>query len=538
MFLSVCVCCLESVHLFDQKFLAFYSPLPFPTSHTLFHPCFLEALAYVRQIWHVSGRAAWELTEDGKRNVVIGRCFKLGHRVLQAHDKPVEEMSVYELLVSLNSCGFSLRCVQGKKGRLRVQREAGYKPGESEKIWYMPAQSAKTLSRINIWYLRCLLKAADIGVAIPHLAPSDTYRRLLDPDYNPPPQPQRKRQFQSEGDEWHLLGSSLRKKPRKEQRRKAQADVAAAVVADHSERGASSGSSSSSSSSSSSPSSSTSSRLASSSSRSASETAIAQKEDKDKEEEEEQVPKDEFKKAKEDSTDNAETIDKYHSKIRRPPRSLPFGQCFLTARYNKGALSGYQMTCTRACHQEGRRCTKELSFGVAGGQELCQRMLMAWIVFGSTVPDRSTHMGQCWKLIVQMKQEAGLPSVQELEACAPGTWQDVEHIEEANDHPQPLPTPLALRGRCVRPLLGEPLADVPQAVHQAMEHLAGQGFLPITTPAQRRRARFTPGSTYGVPDFLADARRYAYVHPNLPPPSGYIWRLRAGPTWVLCKRGG
>eukprot|EP00969_Alexandrium_andersonii_P217041 9586338-Alexandrium_andersonii.AAC.1 len=71
-----------------------------------------------------------------------------------------------------------------------------------------------------------------------------------------------------------------------------------------------------------------------------------------------------------------------------------------------------------------------------------------------------------------------------------------------------------------------------------MEALASQNVIPRTTLAQRRLNKATSGSSYGVPAAFADANRYGYIHPNLPPPDGYQWKCRPGSVWMLVPRGG
>eukprot|EP00439_Symbiodinium_sp_Y106_P083526 s563_g23.t1 len=86
-------------------------------------------------------------------------------------------------------------------------------------------------------------------------------------------------------------------------------------------------------------------------------------------------------------------------------------------------------------------------------------------------------------------------------------------------------------------LLGTANDGVPAEVHQRMQRLAQAGVIPITTPDQRARIRGSGGTEYGVPAAFANARRFSYVHPNLPPPTGYHWRCR-GSEWTLCVKGG
>jgi hypothetical protein len=88
------------------------------------------------------------------------------------------------------------------------------------------------------------------------------------------------------------------------------------------------------------------------------------------------------------------------------------------------------------------------------------------------------------------------------------------------------------------PLLGPAVEGVPRDVHEAMENLASQGVIPVTTHDQRAQLRFTPGSWYGVPAFLSDARKHGYIGPNLPPPAGFTWKCANKNEWSLCPRGG
>lgn len=105
--------------------------------------------------------------------------------------------------------------------------------------------------------------------------------------------------------------------------------------------------------------------------------------------------------------------------------------------------------------------------------------------------------------------------------------------------PQGRPSKKAKAAKMTTPLLGELVDGCPPEVHEAMERLAREGIIPVTTPIQRIRARGTSGSTYGVPDSggLAQAREFGFIGPNLPPPPANVWRLRAC-KWVLCLKGG
>ena len=86
-------------------------------------------------------------------------------------------------------------------------------------------------------------------------------------------------------------------------------------------------------------------------------------------------------------------------------------------------------------------------------------------------------------------------------------------------------------------LLGETHDGVPSDVHARMLDLAAQGIIPVTTMAQRQRARGTSGSTYGVPKFLSEAFTYGYISPNLPAPKNFVWRCE-NKSWFLATKGG
>ncbi len=57
--------------------------------------------------------------------------------------------------------------------------------------------------------------------------------------------------------------------------------------------------------------------------------------------------------------------------------SMPYGLCRLTP-----TASGFQMTCTRPCHNTNIKCTKTRSSALAGNEEQTLRMLKAWAKMG------------------------------------------------------------------------------------------------------------------------------------------------------------
>ena len=64
-----------------------------------------------------------------------------------------------------------------------------------------------------------------------------------------------------------------------------------------------------------------------------------------------------------------------------------------------------------------------------------------------------------------------------------------------------------------------------------------QGKLPTTTSEQRQRQKLFSGTRYRVPSGLKEALRHGFVNPNLPPPTGLVWRKIAN-GWCLMPAGG
>eukprot|EP00971_Amphidinium_carterae_P181572 3602469-Amphidinium_carterae.1 len=164
-------------------------------------------------------------------------------------------------------------------------------------------------------------------------------------------------------------------------------------------------------------------------------------------------------------------------------------------------------------------------------------MLKAWIVFGSTVLERDDHMFQVWKLIKLMKDQGGLPEEPLLDSNAPTAFDTVLREGIDPDLPPSAGTALPQTPHHER-LLGAAAPGVPASIHEQMRALVARGALPNTTTAARTRNKFTSGTTYGVPPFYADARKFGYLHPNLPAPTGYHWRIKDGSTWVLSHKRG
>ena len=209
-----------------------------------------------------------------------------------------------------------------------------------------------------------------------------------------------------------------------------------------------------------------------------------------------------------------------------------FGSCFMTSRWKHGVLCGYQVTCGNPQRNQGQKCTKEVSIGVAGSAAQARKMLKSWMVWGGGGASRKDHF-DAWRVVVQHTQAGfSLPSEESLDKHAPTQW-DVDVL--------PVPTvetfasPAGLAAGVA--LLGERGPDVPEPIHAEMERLAQLGALPIATLEQRRRNKGTAGSTYGVPRFFAAARQHGYLSPNFEAPSGYRWVSRSG-AWTLTVKGG
>ena len=69
------------------------------------------------------------------------------------------------------------------------------------------------------------------------------------------------------------------------------------------------------------------------------------------------------------------------------------------------------------------------------------------------------------------------------------------------------------------------------------EKMASLGTLPITILQQRQKIKIF-GSMFGVPAELSSARDFKYIHPLLPPPLGYKWKLIKSGVWSLLPRDG
>ena len=166
-------------------------------------------------------------------------------------------------------------------------------------------------------------------------------------------------------------------------------------------------------------------------------------------------------------------------------------------------------------------------------------MLEAWIVFGGASASKAEHMQDSWRAICELDQDC-LPTEAELDRNAVMDWAEYEKdfvgdpaVEGGADIVAALVPPDHAAGDL---LLGEPHPDVPEAVHKTMLEMARSGLLSVTTRKQRDRQK--KNGKYRVPPGNLDqALLYNYIGPNLPAPTGYVWRCK-GTTWCLFMRGG
>ena len=498
------------------------------------------------------GNEIWCFTENGIAS--LKTCWKLSKKcqVLNVRELPLEDLTRYELLCLLEKHGWLMGIAAS--GR----RLDPYVFGSSQPlVWYL--KRGKDATSIPLPYLRLLMSAADHGKPVPHLCSPAKYNQFLETDSHLVLMPsKRKHVLQLESDDWGLLVPKLKQPRARKQQADAQIDsllslingddvedvdngdehshdgsgsdmidaldfqAAGVVVASHrettpntltvGEQGAGARDSCDKESSSPSISSSDSSEDSTDSSEDDNRPAVAMK-------------------AKAKPVTEKKTVQPHKKTL----QGENWGLCLLTPRFKAKKLSGYQMFCSRPEHNVDKRCTKELSFGVAGSANDCRRMLKAWVVFGAGVSSRDEHMFSCWRMIQNLKKDNAIPFEVLLDENTIYDWDAYDAVGKSQSIAPPAEKDF-LPG--ARDRLGSAAPGVPESVHAQMEELAASGAIPITTEKQRSRNKKTPGTTYGVPPWLSDAVKYNYVHPNLPPPRGCVWRFSSGNTWTLCFKGG
>ena len=188
------------------------------------------------------------------------------------------------------------------------------------------------------------------------------------------------------------------------------------------------------------------------------------------------------------------------------------------------------MRCYTHAHE---KCTKEVSFRVAGSKELARRMLLTWTIWGPTVETKEEHKA-LWPLVVQDQCAGLLLPMDTLEAM----------VRAQTDSGC-----VAVAPRAARPslLLRQRAADVCWASDTQMSRglcMRDVCSWPYrvsadSTQAERSLCRQSIGKVVlGVPAAFMDARDYGYVHPHLPPPIGFVWRINKRGHWALIIQCG
>ena len=217
---------------------------------------------------------------------------------------------------------------------------------------------------------------------------------------------------------------------------------------------------------------------------------------------------------------------------------IPFGICWLTERFcaRTKVLKSYQMTCMLRHNLDGDRCTREFNVSRCDGNaEMARRVLKTWALWGLTVDSRKDHRSQFDMIFCQMKN---LMTEQELDQRANEIL-----LESALDDDKQIDVPCGLRmtdtieNMPTKGILGKKARACPESVHQKMCEMAAAKKIPISTLETRQACKKSTTAEMGVPAGLKEARDWAYIHPNLPPPAGMVWRFRSK-RWFLTVRGG
>ena len=123
---------------------------------------------------NANGVECWQLTILGKQHMQVGVELADPRRVFQQRDRPVLEMDVLDLMLTLKAAGWSMKAADLSKD---VREVAGspYLAGKSTRIWYVrPNQES-----VSKEYLMCLATAHEHRKPVPHFASHATYCALL-----------------------------------------------------------------------------------------------------------------------------------------------------------------------------------------------------------------------------------------------------------------------------------------------------------------------------------------------------------------------
>jgi hypothetical protein len=513
----------------------------------------LEAAGVVERVIELGAnlRKRWVFSEVGKAMVEAGVKLEDCGKVLVPGTGPVLEKTLFELLVTLERDEWKVKVAMSAARKAKAKANPYIEGGV--KVWWLDGRQKEV--DVIAEYLKCLLDAPRHGQPVLHFARRATYQQILDPDWRP--RPKKTPPWISLG-EWDVIEEPPRKRPRgvaalrHPRARRAYADdeetddeTESSDSQPEPEDGIEPPDSSSSSS--------ASSRCSGVSNASGVSVAAAAK----------AMPKGKAKgKAKGEAKAKAKAKAKAEAMAaaseseageaeERAPRSARhharnllaaemFGINRITPRWSRdGVASGFQMSCTNPLHNllGGRKCSKEVSYAIAGSEETAIQMLKAWVLWGAFDSDRDTHMVVTWADVVAQSTSGLLPSMAQLNTMLISDWTSFEAPLLHHAGIVAGSSSAGIGGLIVGDLLGGIVEGVPQNVHAQMVALVEAGSIPVSTVAMRLRSRGTSASEYGVPTGLAQARDYGYIGPNLPPPLGMVWKCRGG-KWSLAPRGG
>ena len=440
-----------------------------------------------------------------------------------------DNASRYELMLFLEGKGWQMRCV---KGAAEVHR--AFDPysvvNDSPKVWFVKRgkKEKKGLALLVRPYLLALATADVHLKPVPHLATQEVYLKLLDASFVPKAKRRRVVVEYVDVDEWSPVPPRQVVAPARRKRSRVG--------------GSSDGRSSSSSSSNDG---SDSSHSGSSSSKSGS----GKTSDEDASGSRSPSPQGKLAPAPAPKATAAASTSSKTAGSRSTQSRQPFGLCWMQPRKGQGGeISGWFMHCTHPDHcDDGVRCTKEVSVKVAGSSERAQLLLKAWIVLGRDTGSRGDHRGT-WPLIMSLQD--GLPDDISLESMAPRDWVSSQISSSTEGMQRSNVEPSSKRGKH-RPSK----RAVPPEVLAEAEAMWLSGELPKTTRVQwERSGGMNSGLDYVNPPRYTLLLRLLFSHPptqkkeniverhgiigpNLPAPTGYVWRAAPG-RWILASQGG
>ena len=176
---------------------------------------------------------------------------------------------------------------------------------------------------------------------------------------------------------------------------------------------------------------------------------------------------------------------------------------------------------------------------MAGSDELAQRMLKAWIVWGEVAANKDEHRGM-WSRVQDARTNNTLPCLTDLHrslrgesSCLPGPPIQLPEGNSVAASGSAEPEP---KRRCVG-VAAERGGSV-DAIESQLLQMMQEGILPTARARQRARQQLTDTTRYRVPEALLEALRRGLINPNLPPPLGMLWEPRPGNAWALAPQGG